>query len=140
MGFEANYFRWGQLEYLEHWQYFDILCTARNSVAILRVHTCLCSRVSVLLILSELSLLAILWPAVFNTLSTRTTICSRAFICENFLHVTVSTKKHLFGGDIRCICCILLSRSQNNMAQPRPQATFLYLPLRRIHLTYRAIK
>ena len=37
-----------------------------------------------------------------------------------------------------CICCILLSRSQNIMAQPRPQATFLYSRLRRIHWTYRA--
>ena len=45
---------------------------------------------------------------------------------------------HLSCGDIYCICCILLSQSQNIMAQPRPQATFLNLRLRRIHWTCRA--
>ena len=53
MGIEASCFRWGQLEYLEHWQYFDILCTARSSVSILRVRICLCSRSSVLLACSH---------------------------------------------------------------------------------------
>ena len=73
VGVGAKYFRWGQLEYLEHWHYFrNIYCeeyalralsVSRGSVlpilpvlqvfrtSILRVHTCLCLRGSVLLIL-----------------------------------------------------------------------------------------
>ena len=119
VGVEANYFRWGQLEYLQQWQYFEMLCTARNSVSILRVHTCLRSRGSGLLILSLLSAFG---PSQYsqyfgrqysNTLSNRTTICSRAFICETFTRYqvcfTLSTKEHFLGGSIYCICCTLLS-------------------------------
>ena len=77
-GVGANYFRWGQLECLEHWQCFEnmdydeyvlrVLSVSRGSVlrillvlqdsrvSVLRVHICLCCRDSVLLILSVLKL------------------------------------------------------------------------------------
>ena len=128
-----------QLEYLEHWQYFGntyceecvlrVLSVSRGSVlrvlpvpqvlrvTILRVHICLSSRGSVLLILSVLSVLSVLsivGPSQYsqyvgilstrnilaasslNTPSTRTTSCSRVSTVlhlEN-LYFTLCAKKH----------------------------------------------
>ena len=72
--------------------------------------TWLCSRGSVLLILS---LLSVCGPSQYsqysgrqnsNTPITRTTICFREYICETFFYVTLSTKKQLFrGGGILCL-------------------------------------
>ena len=56
------------------------------------------------------------------------------FVIEHFSvnhYVPLSTNKHIFSGDIYCICSILLSRSQSvtGMAQPRPHAFFSVLTL-----------
>ena len=87
-------------------------------------------------LLSTRNLWAASTPIIFSVLELRFDL--EHLSLWNLYLFTLSTKKHLFWGDIYCICSILLSRSQNIMAQPRPQAFFLYLRLRRIHWTYRA--
>ena len=131
VGAEANYFRWGQLEYLEQWQYFEILYALRGIVfrncgyilaCALGIRWCSYSHYS-----QYLGLLR-----TRNSLAASTPILSVLGLRFGVEHLsvkplcfTLSTKEHLFWGiHIYCICCILLNRSQNIMAQPRLQVTF----------------
>ena len=79
----AHDFRWGQLEYLEHW----------------------------LAVFREYVLRGVCTASILSVSQ-----CSAYF--------TLSAKKHLFCGNVFCMCWILLSRSQSIMSQPRPRATF----------------
>ena len=114
VGIEANYFRWGQPEYLEHRQYFEILCTARKiiekSVSILRVHKILACVLSGfgthhIIIKVTLSMWAFSHCSQWfgrqysntHTARTRTMICSRAFFCETFM--------------LPCCCCLHIKPS-----------------------------
>ena len=130
VGVGANYFRWGQLEYFRALQYFD-LCSARDrcreySLEVMYCGYCLYSqvfRVSVLRVRTFacalgvrycsiiLSLLSVFGPSQHsqyfsrqysNTLSTGTTISSRAFICEAFLCYPEHKENFILAG------CIML--------------------------------
>ena len=130
VGVGENYLRWGQLEYLEHCSISiyalrgigtpnalsrfctaDIACTSISvsRFGTIRVHTCLCSRGSAQQILSLLSVFGpSQYPQYFsrqysNTLSIRTTICSRAFYLWSLLMLPWASRKKYFGG-IYVVC------------------------------------
>ena len=106
-------------------------CCGHILACVLGVRYCSYSYFSQYLgLLSTRNILAASTP-IFSGLGLR-------FVLEHYylsnLYVTLSSKTRVLLGAIYCICCILLSRSRNVMARPRPQATVLYFRFRRIYI------
>ena len=53
-------------------------------------------------------------------------VCTASILSVSrcYVYFTLSAKKHLFCGNIFCMCWILLSRSQSIVSQPRPRVPF----------------
>ena len=142
VGVGTNGLRWGQLEYLEHWQYFEILCTTRNSVLTLCCGYILACALGVryLLMLSIVSVfwaysvLAIFWPPLLQYL-----VVGLRFVLERLPVKPSCYPEHqetfILGGYI--LYSVSYSAGHNVLWRNLylTQLFFAYLSSRRIHWT-----